>query len=232
MSRVTDALDLAVLKPTANLTDILTACEFVARHKIHAICVAPTYAQFCVKQNVRTCTVVGFPHGTSTSLQKRNEAIEMVACGVQELDIVINYGRFLSGDLGIVECELRAIHDSIPALITTKAILETCYYSEKQIKVASQLCVSTGVDFVKTSTGFGLGGATEHDVKIMLDIVKGTKTQVKASGGIKSYVEAIRFLDLGCTRLGASQLPKNKILIGRDGSCDILDSNPNQFKEM
>jgi len=206
MSRVLDALDLAVLKPTATRFDVLTTCELVKAYNVHAICVAPIHAQLCVEQGVRTCAVIGFPHGNSTPLQKINEAFELIALGVKELDIVINYGLALTGDLEIVEYELKGILDSVAEDITIKAILESCYYSDLHLALVTRLCAEIGVDFVKTSTGFGSAGANRTVVKIMLDSVEGTKTQVKASGGIKSYSDATWFLDLGCTRLGASQL--------------------------
>lgn len=206
MSRVAKALDLAVLKPTATIDDVLSACRTVQAFGIHAVCVAPINVLTCIDQGVRTCAVIGFPHGTTTRRQKHNEAFEAVVMGALELDIVINYGRFLGGDWLVIMQELNCIVDSVPAHITTKAILETCYLSDCQLREVSKICVETGVDFIETATGFGQHGAVEHDIKIMLDAVKGTRTQVKASGGIANIGLAIRFLNLGCTRIGASQL--------------------------
>lgn len=126
--------------------------------------------------------------------------------GARELDVVINYGRLLDGDGTPVEQELTAIIDLAHANgVLVKAILETCYYTTPALEASVKFCVELGVDFVKTSSGYGLHGATPQAVKIMLAAIEGTPVQVKASGGIKSYNDAAKFLDLGCTRLGASR---------------------------
>jgi deoxyribose-phosphate aldolase len=204
--QIAQALDLAVLRPTASAEDILVACELVRKNNIRTICVAPIYARLAVEQEVPVCAVVGFPHGTSTPSQKRNEAVALLEDGVQELDVVINYGRLLDGDVDPVMQELTAIVDIAHSRhATVKAIMEACYYTMPQLEDAAHLCVDLGVDFVKTSSGYGLHGANPQNVKALLQAVEGSDAQVKASGGIKSYNDAAKFLDLGCTRLGASR---------------------------
>ncbi len=205
-AQIANALDLAVLRPTARIEDILAACELVRKHNIQTICVAPTYARLAVEQGVPVCAVVGFPHGTSTPSQKRNEALALLEDGVKELDVVINYGRLLDGDIAPVEQELTVIVNlARPRHVIVKAIMEACYYTMSQLEEAGRLCVDLGVNFLKTSSGYGLHGANPQNVKALLAAVKGSDAQVKASGGIKSHNDATKFLDLGCTRLEASR---------------------------
>lgn len=203
---IAQALDLAVLRPTARTEDIISTCELVAKNNIHAICVAPIYAKLAVAEGAPVCAVVGFPHGTSTPSQKRKEAMSLLDDGVQELDVVINYGRLLDGDSSPVEQELTAIVDAARSSgAIVKAILEACYYTMPALEVVAKFCAELGVDFVKTSSGYGLHSANQQNVAALLRGVEGTDTQVKASGGITDYNDAAKFLDLGCTRLGASR---------------------------
>jgi len=204
--QIAGALDFAVFRPTARAEDIRVACELVRRHKIRTICVAPIYARLAVEQKVTVCAVVGFPHGTSTPSQKRNEALALLDDGVKELDVVINYGRLLDRYYTPVQQELTAIVEAAKSGgVIVKAIMEACYYTMGQLENAGRFCVDLGVDFLKTSSGYGLHGANPQNVKALLQAVEGTDAQVKASGGIKSYNDAAKFLDLGCTRLGASR---------------------------
>lgn len=204
--QIANALDFAVLRPTATAVDILDACELVKQNKIRTICVAPTYARLAVKTGAPVSAVVSFPHGTSTPSQKRAEAWALIDEGVSELDVVINYGRLLDGDGIPVERELTAIVNlAKPANVIVKAILETCFYTFTALEAATKFCAELGVDFVKTSTGYGLHGATPQAVQLMLATVEGTGVLIKASGGIKNYSDAAQYLDLGCTRLGTSR---------------------------
>lgn len=206
-SRITRALDLAVLSPTARDGDIFDACERGKAYNVRTVCVPPIYVQKAVATGVPVSTVIGFPHGNSTPEQKCTEAIAMMDKGAVELDVVINYGRILDGDGRAVVKELTGIlKEARPRGCVVKAILESCVYPPIPLFDAANLCARIGVDYVKTSTGYGGPGATTTAVKIMLDAVKGTATQVKASGGIKCHSDAVKYLDLGCTRLGSSCL--------------------------
>jgi len=203
---IASALDYAVLRPTATEEDIHIACKLVCAHNIHTICVTPIYARMAVELGAPVCVVVGFPHGTSTPSQKRDEAHSLMENNVKELDVVINYGRLLDGAPEIVEQELTAIVDlARQHRVIVKAILEACFYTMPQLDWASRLCAGLGVDFIKSSTGYGLHGATPQNIKTMRQAVIGTGVQVKASGGIVTYNNAAKYLDLGCTRLGASR---------------------------
>jgi len=203
---IANALDYAVLRPTATEEDIRLACELVRNNNIRTICVAPIYARKAVALGAPVCAVVSFPHGTSTPLQKRNEAVALIEEGVKELDVVINYGRLLDGEPEVVERELTAIIDlAKPQGVLVKAILEACFYTMPRLAEACQICAAVGVDFVKSSTGYGLHGATPQNIKTMVQAVQGTGVQVKASGGIHTYNDAAKYLSLGCIRLGASR---------------------------
>jgi len=198
------ALDLAVLKPEATTEEVHEAARLVAREGIRSVCVAPCNVKVARKITDRVCAVVGFPHGTSVPAVKLHEAAMAVGHGAAEIDVVINYGRFLEGHPRPVREELSYIVNMVCRFgVVVKAILETCHYTDQQIRDACRLCVDCGVDYVKTSTGFGPAGATVEAVGIMVEAVKG-RAEVKASGGIKTYADAARYLDLGCTRIGAS----------------------------
>ena len=203
--KIADALDYAILKPTATRKEIKDGCVFATKHKLKAVCVASGNVKLAANWHDNVCSVIGFPHGNMSSKAKYYEATEAIIGGAKELDIVINFGWFLDGNLGIIEKDLLPICAFAKQYgIIIKVILESCHYTNKQLTIACELCVDIGVDFVKTSTGFG-SHATVSDVMIMLNVVKGTGVQVKASGGIKTNEDAIRFLDLGCTRLGSSK---------------------------
>lgn len=197
--QIANALDLAVLQPTATSDDVRCACALANKHGIKSVCVAPVYTRLASSLFDNVSTVIGFPHGNATPDVKYFEAIGAVRDGACELDVVVNYGRFLDGDPVTLIIELALI---VSLGVPVKAILETCYYTRSQIVAASKHCVDCGVQFVKTSTGFGRGGANTRVVQVILDAVNG-RCGVKASGGIKSYDDACTYLDMGCTRLGA-----------------------------
>jgi len=203
--RIAQALDLAVLQPNARSGDVFDAAEAVEDWGLASVCVAPCNVQLARCRTSRVCAVIGFPHGNTLSEVKRTEARQAIIDGACELDVVVNFGRFLEGNIETLQPELESIvriaHSSG---VKVKAILETCYYTPEQIRMACYHCVAARVDWVKTSTGFGPGGATPEAVKIMVEAVNG-QGQVKASGGIKTRGDALMYLDLGCTRLGVSR---------------------------
>jgi deoxyribose-phosphate aldolase len=201
--RITHALDLTDLQPNASSLNVLKAAKAVRDHNFASICVAPCNVQLALLHTPRVCAVIGFPHGNTLSEIKCLEARRVLDYGAFELDVVVNFGLFLDGRPEILKSELRTIvKEAHPYGVKVKAILETCYYTPEQIRIACDLCVAAGVDWVKTSTGFA-GGATPEVVKIMLEAVGGL-AQVKASGGIKTRADALMYLNLGCTRIGAS----------------------------
>jgi deoxyribose-phosphate aldolase len=202
--QIAAALDLAVLKPTTTEHHIWVACNLASHHGIKSVCVLPCNVALAAKYFDNVSTVIGFPLGTSTPDSKYAEANDAIGNGARELDVVINYGRLLDHELRYVSRDLENIVDvAHPVLV--KAILETCYLSPDEIRTACKLCVDTGVDFVKTSTGFGPHGATPQAVNIIRDALIGTNVKIKASGGINAYADAAIYLDLGCARLGSSR---------------------------
>ena len=203
--KISDALDYAILDPLATREEIKDGCVFATKHKLKSVCVSSGNVKLASVWHDNVCSVISFPHGNMSPESKLFEAGEAVLDGAKELDIVINYGRLLDGDLRIIEEDFKSICSLSRGNIVIKAILESCYLNIKQLEEACKRCADIGIDFVKTSTGYGFEGATAEDVKIMIDAVKGTDTQVKASGGISSYYEAMLFLNLGCTRLGSSK---------------------------
>ncbi len=204
INKMNEFIDYSILKPTATVEDIIDGCIHATKHKLKAVCVSSGNVKIASQWHKNVCSVISFPHGNTGPRSKYSESFEAIIDGAKELDVVINYGRYLGGDVGIIERDLRPICSFAKELnVTVKAILETCYYSSKQLTDACKKCVDSGVDFVKTSTG-SVQGATIMDVFLMLAIVKGSNVQVKASGGIKTKKRAQEFIDLGCTRIGMS----------------------------
>ena len=202
--QIAAALDLTVLKPTATAADVRAACGLAVARSIKSVCVAPVWVPLASDLYSNVCAVIAFPHGNTLPEAKYAEAVAAMDCGAKELDVVVNYGRFLDSGRDDAFWEIATIVEAArPRGVLVKAIVETCFYTPDQLHQACRLCVESGVDFVKTSTGFGPSGASVEAVKTMLEAVDG-EAQVKASGGIKTYADAARYLDLGCTRLGSS----------------------------
>jgi deoxyribose-phosphate aldolase len=216
---IANALDLAVLKPMATAQDVIAACNLAVEHNVKAVCVAPIHVALAASLCNNVAAVIGFPHGNTLPSVKHIEAIEAINLGATELDVVINYGCFLSGNAKPVISELRQIVATAEAYdVCVKAILEAGYYNDSQIRDACILCADEGVDFVKNATGFApCGGATPRIMQAMLDATYystspiGVRVEVKASGGIKTYAECCQYLDMGCTRIGASKLLFNPV---------------------
>ncbi len=201
-------LDHTLLKADATNTAIARLCDEAAEYGFATVCVNPSWVRFCTGRlavgGVKVCTTVGFPLGASATASKVYESRLALEDGARELDVVINVGKLLDGDTAYVQQEIaeiaRVVHGSGGIL---KVILETALLNDGQKSLACRLAVQAEADFVKTSTGFGPGGATEHDVRLMRQAV-GPVVGVKASGGIRTYEDARRMLAAGATRLGAS----------------------------
>jgi len=203
-----EMIDHTLLKPDATLSEIEQLCEEAIQNNFASVCVNPSYVEICFEliksSNVKVCTVLGFPLGATTTQTKLLEAEEAIKNGAEELDMVINIGRLKDKDYEYVYNDIKSIADlSKKHLCTSKVILETCLLSDEEKVIVCLLSKEAGVKFVKTSTGFSKSGATVHDVALMKFVV-GEKLQVKASGGIRSYEDAIAMINAGATRLGAS----------------------------
>lgn len=220
--QVAARLDHAVLLPTLGDSDLAAAVTMCLRRRVGCLCVRPcdvASAGLALSglalsgRALRLAAVVGFPHGTHRSETKALEAELAIADGAVELDMVMNIPAFLSGRFSDVERDIEAVvrvargdgpsaaGEAATPRTLVKVILETSLLVPKQISQACEIAEAAGADFVKTSTGFAGGGATREAVAIMLDAVGG-RLGVKASGGIRTWEEAVGFLDQGCTRLG------------------------------
>lgn len=200
------AIDHTLLKPTASQAQIDQLCEEAMHYHFASVCVNPIHvpaaARFLQGSDVNVCTVIGFPLGANSTLIKVLEARDAVAGGAQEIDMVINIASLLERDYAKVYSDIKAVRDAVPGQLL-KVILETGYLSKEQIVRGCILSKMAGADFVKTSTGFGPGGATVEDVSLMRDVV-GPGYGVKASGGIRDLATAMAMIKAGANRLGAS----------------------------
>ena len=211
-------IDHTVLKANAVEEDIRQLCSEAREHQFFSVCVNSAWV-YCARtllagSPVKVCAVVGFPLGAMSPAAKVFEAKQAVADGADEIDMVINVGWLKDGKTDPVREEISAIKQAIGTRVL-KVIIETCYLSDAEKVQACTLSVEAGADYVKTSTGFGTGGATVEDVRLMLDTVKG-KALVKASGGVRDADAATRYVDMGVMRLGTSN--GIKIVTGGDAS--------------
>lgn len=202
-------LDHTQLAPNSTESDILKLCNEGLEYNFRAICVAGSWVEFCKSQlagsPVLLAAVLGFPHGNTTSSSKCFEAETYFKNGADELDMVINVGWMRSGQTKPIEAELALIRKAVPEGVL-KLILETCYLNNDQKRLACQLAMEAGWDYVKTSTGFGTAGATLEDVRLMKHEVKNTMG-IKASGGIRDYQTALKYINAGASRIGTSSGP-------------------------
>lgn len=201
-------LDHTLLKAEARASQVDQLCEEALAHGFASVCVNPAWvprASAHLRGSVvRVCTVVGFPLGATTAAQKAHEAVSALEDGADEVDMVLPIGLALEGDWAAVEAELALVRKAVPrGQAVLKVILETCCLDEAQKVQACRAAVAAGLDFVKTSTGFASGGATAQDVALMRKAV-GAACGVKASGGIRSYADALQMIRSGATRLGLS----------------------------
>ena len=204
--QIEDFIDHTLLKPTATITEIKKLCKEALDHKFYAVCVNGCYTKLAKEQlqvsKVKVAVVIGFPLGAMNTEAKIFEALNGVKNGADEVDMVINIGWLKSGKYELVENEISKIKKAIGTKVL-KVIIETCYLTKEEKIKACELAVSAGADFVKTSTGFGGGGATLEDIKLMKDVV-GDKAKIKASGGVKDRATAIKYISLGVSRIGTS----------------------------
>jgi deoxyribose-phosphate aldolase len=203
---IAGTIDHTLLKANATSKQVETLCAEAMQHKFASVCVNPSWVPFCRKllegSGVKVCTVIGFPLGSTSTESKAAEASIAVQEGADELDMVINIGRLLENDYDYVANDIEGVVKAAQGRIV-KVIIEICYLNNEQIVKACQLSKGAGASFVKTSTGFGTGGATEEAVRLMRQTV-GPDMGVKASGGIRNRADAIKMLNAGATRIGTS----------------------------
>lgn len=209
-------IDSSPLNPSMTSDEVRAAIEEAVRLRCCSVCVQPAdiahAAEICRGTDTRVCTVLDFPHGKAPAAIKEIEARYYMEYGAEEIDMVMNYGLARSGRWEEVETEIRAVVNAAHARnVSVKVIFEASQLSAEEIARATEVSIAAGADFVKTATGFFGTGATEEQLRIMLDTAHG-RCKVKASGGIRDYNTAKKFLEMGVHRLGIGSSSVRKIL--------------------
>ena len=212
--QIAKTIDHSVLKPDFTTSDVEAGAKIARDYDVASYCIRPMDVPLAAKllagTNVPVCTVIGFPHGTTTSATKAFETADAIRNGATEIDMVINISALLSGDNALVESDIRAVVDSaaktaaqVGVSASVKVIFETSYLNDELIVKACELTEAAGADYVKTSTGFSSEGATVHNVTLMKATV-GDRLKVKSSGGVRTLDQLCDFMDCGVTRSGSS----------------------------
>jgi deoxyribose-phosphate aldolase len=200
-------IDHTLLKPTATSNDIINLCNEAIRYNFATVCVNPYWVKLAKNSlknsGVGITTVIGFPLGSSTTVTKVTETLDAVNNGATEIDMVFNIGAFKSKDYKTVKEDIEAVILACKYKAIVKVIFEVGYLDNEEIIKASQLAEEAGVNFIKTSTGFGVGNATEEIIALMRKSVS-LKVEVKASGGVRDLDTAIKMINSGATRIGTS----------------------------
>lgn len=204
--KVNKLIDHTILKAFATEEEIINLCNEAKEYDFKSVCVNPTHVALAHEQlkdsNVLVCTVIGFPLGANTKEIKALETMDAIKNGADEIDMVINIGKAKEHDFDYIEEEIKCVVTA-SAGKTTKVIIETCYLTDEEKIACCKAAKNAGATFVKTSTGFGTGGATASDIKLMRETV-GPEMGVKASGGVRSYDDVLVMVENGATRIGAS----------------------------
>ncbi|KPK68244.1 deoxyribose-phosphate aldolase [candidate division TA06 bacterium SM23_40] len=201
-------IDHTLLRADATQSDVERVCDEAIQWGFAAVCVNPWYVKLAKRElagsSTKVCTVAGFPLGATLSAVKAHEAELAVSEGAQEIDMVMNLGALKSGLSDVVSDDIRAVVVSAGPSAIVKVIIEACYLTDEEKVLACRLIQESGADFVKTSTGFGTGGATVEDVRLMRRSV-GPELGVKAAGGIADRRTALSLVEAGATRIGSSR---------------------------
>lgn len=205
---IAQMIDHSLLNPALADQDIIEGCRIAMEYRVATVCCRPSdviLAKSILKDSdVGTTTVIGFPHGTTTTDVKVFEADEAINNGCVELDVVLNIGKHRSGDYDFVKNDLKAVADLCHnRKIIVKVIFENCYLDTGQKIAACRICNEIKVDYVKTSTGYGTSGATDEDLKLMRHYTD-AEIKIKAAGGIRTLERAIEIRKLGVSRFGAT----------------------------
>ena len=198
-------VDHTLLKPEATWPQIQTICDEAIANHTASVCINTCYVKQAVEYmagRIPVCCVVGFPLGAMDTASKAFEAKTAIENGAAEVDMVINIGRLKNKEYDAVREDIAAVKRAVGDKVL-KVIIETCLLTDEEKEKACRCAMAAGADFVKNSTGFSTGGATEHDVALMRSVV-GDKLGVKASGGVRTPEDAEKFIAAGATRLGTS----------------------------
>ena len=202
-------IDHSLLNPTLTANELDAGCRLAVEYDVASVCMMPYYLKRCAQllrgSTVKASTTIGFPHGGHTTAIKRAEAEQALADGGQELDMVVNVSQVLGGNWDYVRQDIRAVIDVTHAAgQKVKVIFENCYLNNDQKIMLCKICGEIGVDWVKTSTGYGSGGATDEDLKLMR-AHSPARVQVKAAGGVRTLDRLLEVRALGVTRAGATR---------------------------
>jgi len=206
-SEIAAMIDHTLLKPEATDEQIIKVCREARENKFASVCINPCYVKLAMEQlkgsGVKVCTVIGFPLGANDTRVKAYEAKIAIEDGANEVDMVINVGKLKAKDYEYVENDIKAVVNEARGKALVKVIIETCLLTDEEKVKICKLAMEAGADFVKTSTGFNKGGATAEDVKLMYETVA-PELKVKAAGGIRTTEDAIKMIEAGASRIGAS----------------------------
>lgn len=205
--KLTRMIDHTILKADATKEEVQALCKEAKEYNFASVCINPSNISLAYRllqgTEVKVCTVIGFPLGANATEVKKFETKVAIEDGATEVDMVINVGKLKEKDYDYVLKDIEAVVEAAKGKAIVKVILETCLLNDEEKKIACLLSKKAGADFVKTSTGFSTGGATEEDIRLMRETV-GEDMGVKASGGVRTYNDAIKMINAGATRIGAS----------------------------
>lgn len=205
--RLNKTIDHTILNPDATKDEVIKVIDEAKAYDFASVCLEPCWVTLAAERladsEVKVCTVIGFPLGANTKTVKAFEAKEAVENGADEVDMVLNIGALKNGEYDLVLEDMKAVREAAKDAVV-KVILETCLLTDEEKKKACALAKEAGMDFVKTSTGFSMAGATTDDVKLMREAV-GDAMGVKASGGIRDRETAEAMIAAGASRIGASK---------------------------
>jgi deoxyribose-phosphate aldolase len=209
IKQIAKLIDHALLHPSLTTPQLEQGIEMARRFEVASVCILPFYLGRCAEllhgSRVKASTTIGFPHGAQSTDAKVHEATLALENGGQELDIVVNISQVLSGNWDFVRSDIQAVIDITHSRgQKVKVIFENCYLNDDQKIRLCEICSELKADWVKTSTGFGLSGATIDDVRLMRKYADAS-VQVKAAGGIKTLEQIIAFYEAGATRIGCSR---------------------------
>ena len=207
MKNLSRYIDHTLLKADATENEVIKLCNEAKEYDFFSVCINPGFVELAAKElsesNVAVCTVIGFPLGASTPETKAFETRDAIHKGAAEVDMVINISKLKDKKDEEVLKDIKAVVDAADKKALVKVIIETCLLTDEEKERACKLAKDAGADFVKTSTGFSTGGATKEDIALMRKTV-GTEMGVKASGGVRTYEDAVTMIESGATRIGAS----------------------------
>ncbi len=208
-SDMSKMIDHSLLNPTLHVDDLESGISLAVAYDVASVCIMPYYLKRCAEllkgTTVKASTTIGFPHGSNTTAIKQAEAEQAIADGCQELDMVVNISKVLSGDWDYVRDDIKAVIEVAHAAgQKVKVIFENCYLNDEQKIRLCEICSELSADWVKTSTGYGTGGATHEDLKLMRQH-SAPNVQVKAAGGVRDFDGLVAVRELGVSRCGASR---------------------------